>query len=44
MRILNIAEKPSVAREVSNILSQGQLRAVRFFQRLYFVEKRGVPV
>ena len=44
MRILNIAEKPSVAREVSNILSQGQLRSVGYFRQDLLVEKRRISI
>lgn len=29
MKVLNVAEKPSVAKEISNILSSGQAQRVR---------------
>lgn len=28
MKVLNVAEKPSVAKEIANILSEGQYRTV----------------
>lgn len=31
MKVLNVAEKPSVAKEISNILSGGQAQRVRSY-------------